>query len=153
LVDPLTWESICEAADKQVCSFPEAGYTTLIGLTVIQDFIAGASSGDSAAVLLLGDQFVVLTEHQHKNPPVGSGGCRLTPLSARLIEPWKLLVVSDGVWRYVGWERMESLMRTDAGDALLSRLRDAAVESRDGRLADDFSVLLIEPRDAINLAR
>lgn len=29
-------------------------------------------------------QFVLLTKHQHKNPPVGSGAARLTPFSARL---------------------------------------------------------------------
>src|SRR5215510_2893517 len=145
LVDPYTWVSICEAIDRQVCGFPEAGFTTLIGLTVGPAFVAGASSGDSAVILLLGDQFIVLTARQQKNPPVGSGGCRLTPLSARLSKPWKLLVVSDGVWRYVGWERMANLMQSDAGEVLLSRLRDAAVESRAGRLADDFSGLLIEP--------
>src|SRR5262245_33964844 len=145
LVDPFTWVSICEAADRKVCAFPEAGYTTLIGLTVVPDFVAGASSGDSEVVLLLGDRFKILTELQQKNPPVGSGGCRLTPLSAQLNEPWKLLVMSDGVWRYVGWERMKSLMRSEAGDALVARLRAAAVENTDGRLVDDFSALVIEP--------
>jgi hypothetical protein len=39
---------------------------------------------------------------------------------------------------------MASLMRSDAGDYLLSRLRDAALESTAGRLADDFSALVIE---------
>jgi len=145
LVDPYIWVSICEAVDQQVCGFPEAGFTTLIGLTVGPAFVAGASSGDSAVVLLLGDQFIVLTERQQKNPPVGSGGCRPTPLSAHLSEPWKLLVVSDGVWRYIGWERMAGLMRSDDGDVLLSRLRDTAVESTNERLADDFSCMLFEP--------
>jgi PPM family protein phosphatase len=145
LADPLTWVSICEATDRKVSTFPEAGYTTLIGLTVAPTFVAGASSGDSAVALLHGDRFAVLTERQQKNPPLGSGACRPTPLSAQLSEPWKLLVVSDGVWKFVGWERMTRLMRSDAGDALVALLRDAAVESSAGRLVDDFSALVIEP--------
>ncbi len=86
LVDPSTWVSICEAVDRQICAFPEAGYTTLIGLTVGPAFVAGASSGDSAVVLLLGDQFVVLTERRSEYL---DAEWKADSKVAKYIEPWK----------------------------------------------------------------
>ena len=151
LADPFIWVSICEAADQHVSAVLDAGYTTLIGLAVIQSFIAGASCGDSAVTLLLGDEFVILTEHQYKNPPVGSGGARLTPFSAHLLEPWKLLVVSDGAWKYVGWDQIENLLRSGVGDRLVPNLRELVLESSGGKLVDDFSAIFIESlREAVH---
>lgn len=144
LANPFTWISIGESSDKRVSTVIGAGFTTLIGVAVFPAFLAGASCGDSAVALLLGNEFVLLTDKQHKNPPIGSGGAGLTPFSARLVPPWKLLVVSDGVWKYIGWERLERLIRTEDGSQLIQALRNAAVESKAGRLADDFSVILVQ---------
>jgi len=94
--------------------------------------------------LLLNDKFVQLTEHQHKNPPIGSGAARLAPFSARLGEPWKVLLMSDGVWKYPGWEAIIEKYRAESGQELKSSLRDVAAFNNGGSLFDDFSLILIE---------
>ena len=145
MLDPFGWASLGEVVDRSVMRVPDAGFATLVGAAVTPEFVAGASCGDSAAGLLLGDKFVLLTERQQKNPPVGSGAARFTPFSARLTEPWKLLFMSDGVWKYAGWDGIIGLCRSVNGQSLVSSLRDMATGATDGRLMDDFSVILIEP--------
>ena len=144
LLNPFTWQAIGEAVDRGVSRDPDAGYATFIGLAVLPTFAIGVSCGDSAVALVLGDKFVQLTERQHKNPPVGSGAARLTPMSAKLEGSWKLLVMSDGVWKFAGWDAIAEKCRTEAGQALVSSLRETAVSNTGGRLLDDFSVILIE---------
>ena len=144
LLNPATWQAIGEAVDRNVSLKPDAGYTTFIGLALVESFVIGISCGDSAVALLLHDKFVQLTERQHKNPPIGSGAARLAPFSARLSEPWKLLLMSDGVWKYTGWEAIVERYRREGGQALISSLRDVAAFNNGGRLFDDFSLILIE---------
>jgi serine/threonine protein phosphatase PrpC len=144
LLKPFTWQAIGAAVDRNVLLKPDAGYTTFIGLALVECFVVGVSCGDSAVALLLRDKFVQLTEHQHKDPPIGSGAARLAPFSARLGEPWKLLLMSDGVWKYTGWEAIVERYRAESGQALISSLRDVAASNNGGRLCDDFSLILIE---------
>jgi hypothetical protein len=144
LLNPITSVTIGEEVDQSVRRQPEAGFTTFIGLAVIPSFIVGVSCGDSAVGLLLGEKFVLLSERQYKNPPVGSGGAQFIPFSARLDEPWKLLIMSDGVWKYAGWDRITERSRSDSGQALVSGVRDGAVATTGGHLLDDFSLILIE---------
>src|SRR6185369_1355332 len=88
-------------ADAAVAADREAGFTTLVGLCVGADHVAGASCGDSAAVAVCGASAPrVLTSRQWKNPPVGSGEATFVPFEMELAEPWRLLVMSDGVWKY-----------------------------------------------------
>lgn len=144
LVNPYTWDAIGENVDRNVSLKPEAGYATFIGLVLISSFVIGVSNGDSAVALFLNDKFVLLTEHQHKNPPIGSGSARLTPFSARLEHEWKLLLMSDGVWKYIGWETIIERCVAASGHELISSLRDVAARNTGGKLLDDFSVILIE---------
>ena len=144
LVNPYTWQAIGETVDRNVSLKPEAGYATFIGLVLIPSFVIGISNGDSAVALFLNDKFVLLTEHQHKNPPIGSGVARLAPFAARLDQPWKLLLMSDGVWKYVGWETIIGRCGADSGHGLMSSLRNIAAQNTGGTLLDDFSVILIE---------
>ena len=144
LVSPYTWEAIGETVDRNVSLKPEAGYATFIGLVLIPSFVIGISNGDSAAALFLNGKFVLLTEHQHKNPPIGSGAARLAPFSARLEHQWKLLLMSDGVWKYIGWETIIGQCNAHSGEGLMLSLRDVAAKNTGGTLLDDFSVILIE---------
>ena len=61
-----------------------------------------------------------LTANQIKNPPVGSAAAVFTPFAGRLERPWTVLAMSDGVWKYVGWERVRAIQRNNpellAGD-------------------------------------
>jgi len=82
LIDPHTWEAIGETVDRNVSLKPDAGCATFIGLVLIPSFVTGISNGDSAVALFLNDKFVLLNEHQHKNPPVGRSCAADAVLSA-----------------------------------------------------------------------
>jgi serine/threonine protein phosphatase PrpC len=132
-------------ADAMVAADPEAGFTTLVAFTVTQDTIQGASCGDSAVFAVCGSgKTAELTALQHKNPPVGSGEAVFVPFEMRLVRPWKVLAMTDGVWKYVGWDRVRGLATRLGGEELLAALQAAARLPRSGQFQDDFTVVLIE---------
>ena len=55
LRDPVTWSGLVKQADATVHADPAAGFTTLVGLCVSRGRVVGASSGDSAALLVCGE--------------------------------------------------------------------------------------------------
>lgn len=84
-------------------------------------------------MLLSGGREILLTEHQRKNPPVGSGAAYPTAFEARLFPGWKLLVVSDGVWNYVGWEQIAKIAAQNQGNSLIAALHQAALDANAGK--------------------
>jgi serine/threonine protein phosphatase PrpC len=145
LLSPMRWLDVCNVADRGVAAEPDAGYCTLVALVAAGEWVVGASSGDSAAALILEHSAVILTDRQHKNPPVGSGAARFEAFSARPGMRWRVLVISDGVWKYVGWEKMIAVGRSSQGNQVAEALRREVLQSR-GLLPDDFSVILIESK-------
>lgn len=143
LADPDTMLECCEAADRAVSADASAGLTTLVAFAITPESVVGASCGDSAAALWMSDRFLLLTRGQAKNPPVGSGAARLTPFSALLARPWRVLVASDGVWKYVGWERIQARMAVLSGRDLLDQLRQDAL-GHAPNLPDDFTAVALE---------
>lgn len=143
LYEEAPWHAVVGAADEAACEDDAAGYCSLVGLCVSANGIFGASCGDSGALLLTGSRDVLLTDGQRKNPPVGSSGARSTAFSARPAPGWTLLVVSDGVWKYVGWEGIIEVAVRHGGQGLIDALRRAALNAGGGRLQDDFSVALL----------
>ena len=101
------------------------------------------SCGDSGALLLSGGRNILLTDDQHKNPPVGSSAAHSIAFSARLQPGWTLLVMSDGVWKYVGWEQIGRMAARHQGPELIAALRQVTLDSNAGRMPDDFSVALL----------
>ena len=144
LLEEAAWYPILGAADEAACEDDAAGYTTLVSLCVSDGRVCGASCGDSGALLLNGGRETLLTENQRKDPPVGTGAAYPVAFSARLGPDWKLLVVSDGVWKGLGWDGIARLARAHGGAELIAALRRAALEENGGRLGDDFSVILLE---------
>jgi hypothetical protein len=143
LLRPPTWTKILEATDKAVAANPDAGFTTLVAFCITKAYICGASSGDSAAVLLNKDEpGVILTARQHKNPPVGSQGAIFVHLAANLSPPWVVLAMSDGVWKYAGWETVFKIASAKRGGEVIQSLRDCARLERSGKLQDDFTVVV-----------
>jgi serine/threonine protein phosphatase PrpC len=132
-------------ADAAVAADPAAGLTTLVALCVEGDRVTGASCGDSAALAAWGDGFIrILTSRQFKNPPVGSGEAQFVPFEVELTRPWRLLVMSDGVWKYAGWDRISNLVVRLSGEELLTELQTAARLTTSGEFSDDFTVVLLE---------
>lgn len=142
LLDRLTWREILGAADEAVSDNAEAGFTTLIGLCVAQGKVCGASCGDSAALLVSDNQHTVLTERQRKNSPVGSGEAFPAAFTADFVDS-TLLVMSDGVWRYIGDEAIAQLCTTRQRQELVFSLRQMQMQQNGGKLPDDFSIIVV----------
>lgn len=143
-----TWSGILHLADTAVADDPMAGYTTLVGFSVWQGFVCGASNGDSAAVLLhAGNRHLNLTEHQDKNPPIGSRVASIVPFAARLTRPWTLLAMTDGVWKYVGWDEMLKVADETPGENIVPLLLERARLQLSGRLQDDFTLIVLVDQD------
>jgi serine/threonine protein phosphatase PrpC len=145
LLSPLVWPSLLRSSDEAVARNPVAGYTTLIAFCLTENEVCGASSGDSAVLLLnAGEPPLILTKHQIKNPPVGSGAAVFVPFTSRLISPWTVLAMTDGVWKYAGWQAIVTAAEEESGEAIIRRIRDKAALVHTGRLQDDFTLVLFQ---------
>jgi hypothetical protein len=141
---PDSWETILRQADAVVANDPEAGFTTLIAFCIQKDAICGASNGDSAVYAVsTGETGAILTERQHKNPPIGCGGAWPVGFAARLKRPWTVLALSDGVWKYAGWHRVADAASRLSGQGIIDLLRTQAGLRGSGRLQDDFTVVVL----------
>ena len=139
------WAERLVAADTAVAADREAGFTTLVALQIIGDRLFGASCGDSAAVAVCdGTAPKVLTSRQFKNPPVGSGEAAFVPFELELTAPWRILLMSDGVWKYASWDRVWDCAARLAGEELIEALKDAAKLKTTGEYQDDFTLVLLE---------
>jgi PPM family protein phosphatase len=143
------WGYLLLEADREVAADAEAGFTTLVGLCIRRGRIVGASNGDSAALLVNQSGSEILTERQPKNPPVGSGAAAFAEFTAELGESWRVLAMTDGVWKYVGWDRIGKALREKTGRSALDELRQMAALPHTSELQDDFTaILLTEAIDA-----
>lgn len=143
--DGFAWAEGLAHADTAVAADHEAGFTTLVGLCVSGAHVAGASCGDSAAVAVCHESAPrVLTSRQFKNPPVGAGDADFVPFELELAAPWRLLVMSDGVWKYASWDRVWDFLARLSGEELIAALQQAARLKTSGEFPDDFTVVLLE---------
>ncbi len=148
IADPLAWPSILRMADEALATDAEAGLCTLLGFCIAGGHLFGASAGDSAVLCHPGDAPArEVTAGQHKNPPVGSGAAVFMSFTAPLATGWTVLAMSDGVWKYAGWERIIEAATSLRGQALVDALLERA--RRGGKLWDDFTLVVFheaEPR-------
>ena len=144
LTDAATWEASLAQADRAVFADKEAGVTTLLGFYLTEALMIGASSGDSAVLVKSGSsEPFEATQHQYKNPPVGSGGARFVSFVERLRAPWSVLAMSDGVWKYVGWKKLIEAVSSLQGQTLIAYVQEQA-RLKSGRFPDDFTLALFE---------
>ena len=151
-----SWTKILAAADRQVSESPDAGFTTLVALCISQNTVYGASCGDSAALLFnTRDRMHTITEFQKKNPPVGSGSADIVTFQEELIAPWQILIMSDGVWKYVGWNRVRTLAIRHTGQEVVDALQQAARKAGNGQLRDDLTLIVVHsvPEDEASETR
>jgi len=87
---------------------------------------------------------IEMTSGQHKNPPIGSGAASIVPFGTVVNAPWKMLVMTDGVWKYAGWERVIEAARRESGSQLVAVLQQAARSPSNGRFQDDCTVVVLE---------
>jgi len=138
------WSSLLRAVDEAVQADSPAGFTTFVGLCVTNNRVAGVSSGDSAALMLSAAGVADLTAGQRKNLPVGSGMATAVTFSATPNPPWRLLVMTDGVWKYVGWERVIDAARREHETETVAELQRAARLPGSGLFQDDFTIVLFD---------
>ena len=139
-----TWMSLIRRADEAVAADAEAGFTTLVGCCVCRGALVGASGGDSAVFVWSGGRVEEPTRRQHKDPPVGSGAAFFVPFVRPLQQPWRVLAMSDGVWKYGGADRLRELIAAESGRALLDAITAAGRLPGSGKFADDFTLALVE---------
>jgi hypothetical protein len=145
LLCPAAWPDLLRAADEAVAKTEGAGYTTSIAFCVTESAVCGGSNGDSAALVLNPRQAPsILTQYQEKNPPLGSGVAEFVPFASRLVGPWTVLAMTDGVWKYAGWESVLAAAAEASGEAIIHRLRAKASLHRSGGLQDDFTLAILQ---------
>ena len=145
LARPKSWPTILRAADDAVRDSPDAGFTTLVAACITPSMVCGASSGDSAAIVLTaGNDYQQLTQNQIKNPPVGSGVAEFITFTSPLVAPWLVLLMSDGVHKYAGWNTIASVITQNDGQAIIDSLKLSARLPGSGEFQDDFTVLAVQ---------
>jgi serine/threonine protein phosphatase PrpC len=139
------WQSILGSVDQTIAQDSTSGFTTLITLCIARGTVYGASAGDSAVAAFNADHsHLVLTDNQHKNPSVGSGAAKFVTFGCQLRCPWTVLAMSDGVWKYVGWEEVVRVATTNDGEAIIDLLLDRARLPGRGVLPDDFTAVVLQ---------
>ena len=140
-----TWRALLGGADACVARDPAAGFTTLAVFCLDADRVCGASSGDSAVlVLAAAGSPVIVTDRQRKNPPVGSGGAVFVPFRANLAPPWAVLAMTDGVWKYAGWNDILNIAPGRQGEEIIDALLGRARLQRTQELQDDFTLIVLQ---------
>jgi hypothetical protein len=136
----LDWSSILLRLDRSLAANASFGETTAVVAHVTAEHVVGASVGDSGGWMFAMGIWLNLLEDQKRKPLLGSGtsnpvGFGPFPVGERL------LLGSDGLFRYVNAERIGEL-------ALLSPVEHAARELvraarlPSGKLQDDITVVI-----------
>jgi len=58
--------------------------------------------------------------------------------------PWVVMAMSDGVWKYAGWDRVEKAVSAGRGQQIIDHLQEAARLQGTREFQDDFTVVLFE---------
>jgi hypothetical protein len=66
------------------------------------------------------------------------------PFASSLIRPWTVLAMSDGVWKYSGWESVLNAASEGTGETIIQKLREKAVLQRTRSLQDDFTLVVFQ---------
>lgn len=138
------WPMFLQEVDAVVNGDPNVGFTTLVALAIFPDTVVGASNGDSGALALVDRGHHILTDNQIKKPPVGTGMATFVPFACELRPPWKILTMSDGVWKYAGWESIVEIATSHSGMELVDAVANKARLPKSGRFQDDFTLVLVE---------
>jgi serine/threonine protein phosphatase PrpC len=133
------WIDRLVAADAGIADDPGAGETTGIALVVADDWVLGASVGDSEAWIVRGRDYDVLTAAQGRGR-LGTG--RAAPVAfTRELGGGTLVVGTDGLFAYAAAGivcKAATLGGVEgAADALIERVRLPS-----GRYADDLAVVV-----------
>ena len=88
-----------------------------------------------------------MTARQTKIPPVGSGEAFFVPFTAELTAPWVVIAMTDGVWKYAGWQRIKEAGSRLRGQRLIDTLQKFARLPGSGNFQDDFTLIVIQDNE------
>jgi hypothetical protein len=138
------WDDILAHVDRTVAADALCGFTTLVTFCIARGGLAGASCGDSALVVAEPEQEpLILTARQSKDPPVGSGAAVFVPFALRLHSPWTVLAMTDGVWKYAGFDTVLQAAAGGTGEEIIKSLRQRVALPGSGALQDDFTLVAL----------
>ncbi|MBI1177472.1 SpoIIE family protein phosphatase [bacterium] len=128
--------------DKDLSDNRGTGETTIIAIRISASKLVGASVGDSGAWLISDEGIDDLSSGQVRKPLLGSGatnpvGFERTGLTGRL------LVASDGLFKYASRGKIADIVRTNEAGVALDLLM-ALVRYPSGALPDDVSLVLVK---------
>lgn len=145
---PGAWREILHQADDAVLADPDAGFTSLISFAAGDGTdIVGASCGDSAVLVACDGATQIVTDHQYKNPPVGSGDATFVPFHGAKGPRRSILAMTDGVWKFAGWDAIVDAVCEIHGQPLIESLAARARLKSSGGFPDDFTLLVLESDD------
>ncbi len=138
-----TWLRIMDTADRAAAL--TGGFTTLVAVAINRDSASGASSGDSKAFFKPGGEHELSewTAHQRKNPPIGSESADAVPFVFQTIAGGRLLMSSDGLWKYCGYEALRAAFDLPI-DSMTDHFRTAILGRSGSSLPDDLSLIAVD---------
>lgn len=144
LLDPLAWAYLLRRVDLAVEQETTAGFATLVALEVTPNCVVGVSSGDSVSIAVVAGRATEVTAGQPKNPPVGSGNATGRTFNVPLVAPWCVALMTDGVWKFAGLDRVLALAQKATPNDLLAELQTTARRHGTGDYYDDFTLAVID---------
>lgn len=161
LINGATWESkkslpkpkdcvrALEQLDLTLYREKDCGETTAVLLIEQDGLIVGASVGDSGAWRVSNEGLLNLTKGQQRKPFLGSGGAKARAFGPIGLEAGRLLIASDGLFKYSDWGAIESALLNSAFDECIDALIEPC-RMKSGRLQDDLA-LIIAQRCSLNV--
>jgi serine/threonine protein phosphatase PrpC len=134
--DARTWVELLSRLDAEV----GPGETTAVVVAMGPDRMVGASVGDSGAWWFDMAGGHELTRGQRRKPLLGSGGAVPVELRLEGRRAGTLVLASDGLWKYVPWDRLPGALQRAPAEAA-SRLVEL-VRYPSGELPDDVAVVV-----------
>lgn len=141
------WADRLRIIDQELSASEHGGQTTLVVVEICNGQVAGASVGDSEAWLVGHDDALELTERQQRKPLLGSSSARPCAFGPVGLEGRRLLVATDGLFRFAAPDKVVQQVRSTALPRLPSLLTDLA-RLPDGELQDDVAIVVCEVDDA-----
>ena len=132
-----TWVEVLEQLDHSV----SPGQTTAVIVALGPAGLVGASVGDSEAWWWSGPSEHPLTRGQRRKPLLGSGEAMPVGFTLEVRGPGTLVLGSDGLWKYVRWERVPEALLHPPKEAVRRLLESVRYPS--GELPDDVSVIVV----------
>jgi serine/threonine protein phosphatase PrpC len=143
LSDAGTCATVLRTMDQHLCRDKNAGETTCALAVVRENWIFGASVGDSGVWIVGSTAVVNLTNQQARRPFIGSGNAWPKEFTHQIeTKGGKLLLATDGLLKYASAERIVAVCCEPDIETCAAQLVEL-VRFPSGTLPDDITVILV----------